>query len=195
MTASIGSIVDCFNGNQCYVVEPTEKLRNDTSTGGDSKIAASDLLLGDANRTDTDFKKVPLTSVMSSDFGTKLKENIRSFLTDMLKAVGAKRRTLILGSAIAQCESDIYSSIGMGIGNEAELRFAVADPILKLFCSFWNLTVWGNMLLQVAYCHIRPSVDGLYRDGTVHISREMHKQCFITRRETTSGAPKPHRYR
>ena len=28
---------------------------------------------------------------------------------------------------------------------------------------------------------IRPSVDGLYRDGTVHISREMHKQCFITR--------------
>ena len=42
---------------------------------------------------------------------------------------------------------------------------------------------------------IRPSVDGLYRDGTVYISREMHKQCFITRRETTSGAPKLHRYR
>ena len=38
--------------------------------------------------------------------------------------------------------------------------------------------------------NIRPSVDGLYRDGTVHISREMHKQCFITRRETTSRAPK-----
>ena len=32
----------------------------------------------------------------------------------------------------------------------------------------------------------------LYRDGTVHISRDMH---FITRRETTSGAPKPHRHR
>ena len=47
--------------------------------------------------------------------------------------------------------------------------------------------------LQPAF--IRPSVDGLYRDGTVHISREMHKQSFITRRETTSGAPKPHRYR
>ena len=39
---------------------------------------------------------------------------------------------------------------------------------------------------------IRLSVDGLYRDGTV---REMHEQCFITRRETTSGAPKPHRHR
>ena len=43
--------------------------------------------------------------------------------------------------------------------------------------------------------YIRPSVDGLYRDGTVHISRDMHKQCFITRRETTSGAPNPHRHR
>ena len=42
---------------------------------------------------------------------------------------------------------------------------------------------------------IRPSVDGLYRDGTVHISREMHKQCFLTRRETTSRAPKHHRHR
>ena len=42
---------------------------------------------------------------------------------------------------------------------------------------------------------IRPSVDGLYRDGKVHISREIHKQCFITRREMTSRAPKPHRHR
>ena len=41
---------------------------------------------------------------------------------------------------------------------------------------------------------IRPSVDGLYRDGTVHISREWHKQCLVTRREMTSGAPKPHRH-
>ena len=45
-------------------------------------------------------------------------------------------------------------------------------------------------------CAVRSHLlDGLYRDGMVHISREMHKQCFITRRETTSGAPKPHRYR
>ena len=42
---------------------------------------------------------------------------------------------------------------------------------------------------------IRPSVDGLYRDGTVHISREMRKQGFITRPEMTSRAPKPHRHR
>ena len=35
--------------------------------------------------------------------------------------------------------------------------------------------------------YVRPSVDGLYRDGTVHTSHEMHKQCFIPRSETTSG--------
>ena len=63
---------------------------------------------------------------------------IRSFLTEMSKAVGTKHHTLILGSAIAQCESEILSNIGIlrrGIANEAELHFAVADPILKLF---WN---------------------------------------------------------
>ena len=32
-------------------------------------------------------------------------------------------------------------------------------------------------------------------DGTVHISREMHKQSFITRPEMTGRAPKPHRHR
>ena len=52
-----------------------------------------------------------------------------------------------------------------------------------------------GMLLTLDPRARRPSVDGLYRDGTVHISREMHKQCFITRSETTSGASKPHKHR
>ena len=43
--------------------------------------------------------------------------------------------------------------------------------------------------------HLEEMIFYTYRDGTVHISRDMHKQCFITRRETTSGAPKPHRHR
>ena len=42
---------------------------------------------------------------------------------------------------------------------------------------------------------IRPSVDGLYRDGTVLISREQHKQYLLTRHETTSGTLKPHKHR
>ena len=52
-----------------------------------------------------------------------------------------------------------------------------------------------NKFLSATSELIRPSVDGLYRDGTVHISREMHKQCFITRPEMTRRAPKPHRHR
>ena len=46
---------------------------------------------------------LPLDSVFSLDGARN--ENIRSFLTEMSKAVGTKHRTLILGSAIAQCES------------------------------------------------------------------------------------------
>ena len=56
----------------------------------------------------------------------------------------------------------------------------VQNPRQNIPVIFWSLE----------FC-IRPSVDGLYRDGTVHISREMHKQCFITRHETTSGAHRP----
>ena len=52
---------------------------------------------------------LPLDSVFSLDGARN--ENIRSFLTEMSKAVGTKHRTLILGSAIAQCESEILSQI------------------------------------------------------------------------------------
>ena len=61
-----------------------------------------------------------------------------------------------------------------------------------------TVTTGPNVTIGTLFTHftkpcvtIRPSVDGLYRDGTVHISREMHKQCFITRPEMTSRAPKP----
>ena len=37
------------------------------------------------------------------------------------------------------------------------------------------------------FMYVRPLVDGLYRNGTVHTSHEMYKQCFIPRSETTSG--------
>ena len=38
---------------------------------------------------------------------------------------------------------------------------------------------------------IRPSVDGLYRDGTGQISRERRIKRFLTRRETANIASKP----
>ena len=36
-------------------------------------------------------------------------------------------------------------------------------------------TVTGQRGMRNAIRSIRPSVDGLYSDGTVHISRDMHK--------------------
>jgi hypothetical protein len=70
----------------------------------------------------------------------ELESNIRELLTDLSKQV--KGRTLI--PAIAKCESETWINLSMlrrSIQNEAELHFALADPILRLICSFWNLTV------------------------------------------------------
>ena len=46
--------------------------------------------------------------------------------------------------AVAQCEGEILSKLATlrtGVENEAGLRFAIADPILMLLCTFQNLKV------------------------------------------------------
>ena len=71
------------------------------------------------------------------------------------KVLGTMHRTVFLQSALAQYESAILSNmttLRRGIVNEAELRFAIGDPILKLFCSAWNLTVCGLGQYVVAGC-------------------------------------------
>ena len=50
-----------------------------------------------------------------------------------------------------------------------------------------QLLISAAFLMYYWFMYVRPSVDDLYRDGTVHTSHEMHKQCFIPRSETTSG--------
>ena len=144
MTASIASIVDLFS-SKCYIVKPTDKLRKHT---GASKIPASDLLLHDVEKDSNHFAKMKVKEVLDSTTIKELKKKIGDLLTDLLKQV--KDRTLI--PAIAKCESETWINLSMlrrSIENEAELHFALADPILRLFCSFWNLTGCGNMLLQV----------------------------------------------
>ena len=146
MTASITSIVDLFS-SKCYIVKPTDRLRKHD---GASKIPASDLLLHDGL---CHFVKVEVTKELKSL--NELESNIRELLTDLSKQV--KGRTLI--PAIAKCESETWINLSMlrrSIQNEAELHFALADPILRLFCSFWNLTVcgWGHYVVAGAYCHI-----------------------------------------
>ena len=84
---------------------------------------------------------------------------------------------------VRKCEiAKCYALLSMIIGR-AELvdlsPYVVVSMRMRYMCAF-----------LLSHCTL--SVDG---DGTVHISREMHKQCFITRPEMTSRAPKPHRHR
>ena len=151
MTASITSIVDLFS-SKCYIVKPTDRLRKHD---GASKIPASDLLLQYGENDLSHFVKVKVTDELKSTSLNELEKNIRELLTNLSKQFNG--RTLI--PAIAKCESETWINLSMlrrSIQNEAELRFALADPILRLICSFWNLTVcgWGHYVVAGAYCHI-----------------------------------------
>ena len=87
------------------------------------------------------------------------------------------------------CFHDAVSSKPASVGRDA------ADLHTQTTCVVDDCVVsdCGSLCCKcISQGSIRPSIDGLYRDGTVHISRELHKQCFITRRETTRGA---HRHR
>ena len=152
MTASIASIIRLFNSSKCYIVKPTDKLRKHALESA-SKIPASDLLLGENDCYH--FAKVKVTTELQSASRSDLGSKIDQFLNAL--SVRVKSRSLI--PAIVKCESEIWMNLSIlkrGIGNEAELHFALADPILKLFCSFWDLTVcgWGQYVVAGAYCHI-----------------------------------------
>ena len=52
-----------------------------------------------------------------------------------------------LTPAIQRCKADVFENLSLlknGIRNEADLRFALANPILRLLCSYWNFTVCGE---------------------------------------------------
>ena len=125
MTASIASIVHLFS-SKCYIVKPTDKLRNHAVEGA-PKIPASDLQLHDGENNCYHFAKVKVTDVLQSTSINELESKIHELLTDLSKQV--KGRTLI--PAIAKCESETWINLSMlrrSIESEAELRFALADP-------------------------------------------------------------------
>ena len=145
MTASIDSIVDLFS-SKCYIVKPTDKLRKHT---GASKIPASELLLHD-EKDFAHFAKMKVKDELNSTTIKELKKKIGDLLTDLSKQV--KGRTLI--PAIAKCESETWINLSMlrrSIENEAELRFALADPILRLLSSGWFDCTEPSLLL---YLHL-----------------------------------------
>ena len=146
VTASIDSIVKLFAG-KCYIVKPTDKLRMGT---GD-KIPSSDLQLGDGDHYH--FAKMELESTIINQ------NELGSLIGKLLTLLATKVNSRSLIPAIIKCEAETWTNLSMlrrSIENEAELRFALADPILKFICSSWNLTVcwWGNMLLQLSYIFV-----------------------------------------
>ena len=131
----IGYITDDIRNGNANIMTATTALSN-----ASRKIAASDLKIPDH------FKKVPLQQLGSADFPVNLASKVEGYLQ--------RSRDLCehgLIPAIAKCETDVLENLSLlkvGIRNEMELRFAVADPILKLLCSYWGLKVcgevWGN---------------------------------------------------
>ena len=72
-------------------------------------------------------------------------KNVREFLA-IQKSSLLKRGSIL--PAIVQCEAEILKKLEIlrtGVVNEAGLRFAIADPIMMLLCSFWNLKVCANI--------------------------------------------------
>ena len=144
ITASIDSTVQLFN-SKCYLVKPTDKLQMGT---GD-KIPASELQLGEGDHYHFAKMELKSTPINQCELGSNIGR--------LLKLLATKVNSRSLIPAIAKCEAETWINLSMhrrSIENEAELRFAFAvQPILKLICSSWNLTVcgWGNMLLQLSY--------------------------------------------
>jgi len=90
-------------------------------------LPASDL------RLSTHFKKVALNQAFTGDDAADLATRIQTFLTNSKRFC-----ELSVIPAVARCEADVMENLGIlktGIRNEAELHFAIADPILRLLCS------------------------------------------------------------
>ena len=116
------------------ILRPTGALQDLSTT----KIPASDL------KIEKHFEEVPLKDVFPEHGPAKL---LAKEITTHLETLKQYCKLGVI-PAIAKCEADVMenlSSLKNGIRNETELRFAVADPILGLLCSYWNLTVCGEV--------------------------------------------------
>ena len=129
----VKSISTHFIQGKVQILKPTgvlQKLK--------TKIPASDLKIG------THFKELALDSVFhEGDSANSLAMSITDYLVELQDhcKVGVI-------PAITKCEADVLENLSIlknGIRNEMELRFAVADPILRLLCSYWRLQECGEV--------------------------------------------------
>ena len=128
-----------FTDNTIYIVKPTTILRDSTSN---ESIPASDLKVRSettSQHVQCHFEKVLLGEVFKEQ---EPKKELEDAVCELLKKGMPLKHSLT--PAIQRCKADVFENLSLlknGIRNEANLRFALADPILRLLCSYWNFTV------------------------------------------------------
>ena len=110
--------------DKCWVISPTSKL-----TERSRRICASKLKFG---------KHFTKTRLERCDFGI-VQDTLKGFLTERTKgATGGL-------SQVLQCQADAARNLEClnlaGVANEAEVRFAIVDPIVRMVYEKWNLKV------------------------------------------------------
>ena len=131
-------IKQCICAKNAEMMTATPALRE-----ASEKIPASDLKIPDH------FKNLTMTE---RNVPADLVTEVESYLQESKRLC---KRGLI--PAIAKCEADVLENLSIlksGIKNEAELRFAVADPILRLLCSYWGLKVCGEVWGNYVSCRV-----------------------------------------
>jgi len=131
-------IKQCICDKNAEMMTATPALRE-----ASVKIPASDLKIPDH------FKNLTMTE---HNVPADLVTEVESYLQESELLC---KRGLI--PAIAKCEADVLENLSIlksGIKNEAELRFAVADPILRLLCSYWGLKVCGEVWGNYVSCRV-----------------------------------------
>ena len=136
-------LIKCFfTDNTIYIVKPTTILRDSTSN---ESIPASDLKIRSettSQHVQCHFEKVLLGEVFKEQ---KPKEELKEAVCELLKEGMPLKHSPT--PAIQPCNADVFENLSLlknGIRNEGDLRFGLADPILRLLCSYWNFTVCGE---------------------------------------------------
>ena len=122
-----------------HLLKPTDALRKSKT-----KIPASDLKIG------MHFEELDLESVFHEDGSAK---TVATDITSYLEKLRDYCKLAVI-PAIAKCDADVMENLSIlknGIRSEMELRFAVADPILRLLCSYWRRTVCGEVAWNITF--------------------------------------------
>ena len=109
---------------KCFIISPTQAFLN-----SDTKVRASQLKFGEH------FQRV---AVRKPDLDA-LQADLKAFLeTSSESVVGGRSEMLLCQANVAQSIEHLGQA---GLLNEAEVRYAIVDPIVRMICNKWRLEV------------------------------------------------------